>query len=207
MVVFTLVFGWAAISITIRLKTYATFALIEVSDKSHGASQQLDFAGNAFAQAEIEFISSEVFLQKVIGALNLNVIWAKKYFNGETLKTRESMQILKQRIMIRPTRTTRTTRGISLIEVHAYSDHEDDAVALANSLATIYLDCVATDSRDVTAQIIKNAQMSLAEVRPKKILELTAGAVTGCVVGFIVAGAMAAFIYIRKLRYPTRDAY
>ena len=42
-----------------------------------------------FIQTTFEIMQSQLVLSNVIGSLNLNTEWGKKYFNGETLKKYE----------------------------------------------------------------------------------------------------------------------
>ena len=46
----------------------------------------------------------------------MNTAWGKKYFNGETLKTSETMVMLKQRLQLAPVKNTK------LIAITVYSD-------------------------------------------------------------------------------------
>ena len=85
-----------------------------------------------FIQTEFEVIQSEVILGNVITDLDLNKEWGKKYANGETLKTPETMAILKGRMDLRPVRNT------SLIEIRVFSDRPDEAAKIANAVAQAY---------------------------------------------------------------------
>src|SRR5207249_3278646 len=87
-----------------------------------------------FIQTEFEVIQSEVILGKVIQDLDLNKEWGKKFANGETLKTPETMGILKSRMDLRPVRNT------SLIDIRVYSDRPEEAARLANAIAKAYHD-------------------------------------------------------------------
>src|ERR1035441_5922626 len=60
-----------------------------------------------FIQTTFEIMQSELVLSNVIASLNLNAEWGKKYFNGETLKTTETMEILKQRMQLAPVKNTK----------------------------------------------------------------------------------------------------
>ncbi len=71
-------------------------------------------------------------LSNVIAALNLNKTWGDKYFNGETLKTTETMEILKQRMQLEPVKNTK------LISITVYSDDKNEAAQLANAIAEAY---------------------------------------------------------------------
>ena len=66
-------------------------------------------------------MQSEVVLGNVIEALNLNDEWGKKYYNGETLKTNDTMELLKQRMSLSPIRNTK------LIDITVYSEDKNDA--------------------------------------------------------------------------------
>jgi succinoglycan biosynthesis transport protein ExoP len=85
-----------------------------------------------FIQTEFEIMQSQIVLGKVIQALNLNVEWGKKYFHGETLKTEETVRLLKQRMDLQPERNTK------LIDITVYAEDKNDAAALANAIANAY---------------------------------------------------------------------
>src|SRR5436309_10730659 len=85
-----------------------------------------------FIQTEFEVIQSEVILGQVITDLDLNKEWGKKFANGETLKTTETMALLKGRMDLRPVRNT------SLIEIRVFSDRPDEAAKVANAVAKAY---------------------------------------------------------------------
>ncbi len=87
-----------------------------------------------FIQTEFEIIQDRVVLGKVIEALNLNIEWGKKYFGGETLKTTETMEFLKRRMVLSPVRNTK------LIGITVFSENKDDAARLANAIAETYRD-------------------------------------------------------------------
>ncbi|MBW8864137.1 MAG: capsular biosynthesis protein, partial [Verrucomicrobia bacterium] len=50
-----------------------------------------------FMQTTFEIMKSQMVLSNVIASMGLNEAWGKKYFNGETLKTTETMDILRGR--------------------------------------------------------------------------------------------------------------
>ncbi len=85
-----------------------------------------------FIQTEFEIIQDRVVLGKVIEALNLNEVWGKKYFGGETLKTPETVEFLKRRMSLTPVRNTK------LIEITVFSEDKKDAALLANAIAEAY---------------------------------------------------------------------
>ena len=87
-----------------------------------------------FIQTTFEIMQSELVLSNVIAKLDLNNAWGKKYFNGETLKTTETMEILKQRMQLAPVKNTK------LISITVYSDDKNEAANLANAIAEAYKD-------------------------------------------------------------------
>jgi len=85
-----------------------------------------------FIQTAFEIIQDQVVLGKVIENLNLNAEWGKKYGGGETLKTSETMELLKKRM------TLDTVRNTKLIEITVYSEDKDEAAKIANAVAEAY---------------------------------------------------------------------
>ena len=116
-----------------------------------------------FIQTEFEVIQSELVLSNVISRLNLNVIWGKKYFAGETLKTTESMELLKGRINLMPVRNTK------LISITVYSDDKNEAARLANAIAESYRDyreAQVTGIREKSVEVLSEAyQQEEAEIQ------------------------------------------
>jgi capsular exopolysaccharide synthesis family protein len=102
-----------------------------------------------FLQTTFEIIGSEVVLSNVISSLNLNVDWGKKYYNGETLKTTETMELLKQRMHLD------TVRNTKLIAITVYSDDKDEAARLANAIAKGYQDYRINQRNDLTTPAIQ----------------------------------------------------
>jgi succinoglycan biosynthesis transport protein ExoP len=102
-----------------------------------------------FLQTTFEIIQSQVVLSNVISALNLNVDWGKKYFNGETLKTTETMEILKQHIHLD------TVRNTKLIAITVYSDDKNEAARLANAVAKGYQDYRINQRNELTSPAIR----------------------------------------------------
>lgn len=104
-ILFTLVFAASMIRNGFKPKSYAGIVRVEVKPREM-ESKLTRPAKKTFSplleQTEISVIQSEVVLNKAIWNLNLNTVWGNKYFNGETLKTWESAQILKGRLDVRP---------------------------------------------------------------------------------------------------------
>jgi len=135
--VFLLVVITATLVTFILPESFSSTARIKIerdqSDISGMAERQ--FAGSYdpyFIQTEFEVIQSEVILGQVITDLDLNKEWGKKFANGETLKTTETMALLKGRMDLRPVRNT------SLIEIRVFSDRPDEAAKVANAVARAY---------------------------------------------------------------------
>jgi len=95
-----------------------------------------------FIQTTFEIMQSQLVLSNVISKLNLNVEWGQKYFNGETLKSTETMEILKGRMSLAPVRNTK------LISITVYSDDAKEAAQLANAIAEAY-QTYRLDSRQI----------------------------------------------------------
>jgi capsular exopolysaccharide synthesis family protein len=85
-----------------------------------------------FIQTTFEIMQSQLVLSNVIASMGLNETWGKKYFNGETLKTTETMEILKGRMSLAPVRNTK------MILITVYSDDKKEAADLANNIAVAY---------------------------------------------------------------------
>ena len=85
-----------------------------------------------FIQTTFEIMQSEIVLSNVIAKLNLNEKWGKKFNNGETFKTTDTMGILKDIMSLTPVRNTK------LIAITVYSDDANEAAEIANSVAESY---------------------------------------------------------------------
>jgi capsular polysaccharide biosynthesis protein len=151
-------------------------------------------------QAIFEMIQSERVLNPVIDKLNLNTEWGKKYFNGATLKTSETMVILKQRVQLAPVKKT------TLISITVYSDDKMEAARIANAIAdsttTVLRQQWAEDNKlnplnpqhkTTLAYITDTAVPGSAPVKPNKPLNIFIGAVAGIFLA-TAAGAVFAFL-------------
>jgi capsular exopolysaccharide synthesis family protein len=110
-----------------------------------------------FIQTTFEIIQSELVLSNVISTLNLNVEWGKKYFNGEVLKSTETMTILKGRMNLAPVRNTK------LISITVYSDDPKEAALLANAIAEAYKNYRFDTRRQMTARGIEVLETQFLE--------------------------------------------
>ena len=77
-------------------------------------------------------MQSEIVLSNVIAKLDLNEKWGKKFNNGETFKTTDTMAILKDIMLLTPVRNTK------LIAITVYSDDNKEAAEIANAVAESY---------------------------------------------------------------------
>ena len=128
-VVFLLVLMTSVVVTFIIPESYASTARIKVEN-----DQPTTGYDPYFIQTQFEIMQSQVVLDPVIDKLNLNVEWGKKYNNGETLKTTETMEILKQRMRLAPVRNT------TLVSIMVYSDDKKEAAQIANAVAESYRD-------------------------------------------------------------------
>ncbi len=119
-----------------------------------------------FIQTTFEIMKSQVVLSNVIAALNLNKTWGDKYFNGETLKTTETMEILKQRMQLEPVKNTK------LISITVYSDDKNEAAQVANAIAEAY----RTYRFETRRQLTEGGLKKLTEEYDEQELEIKTNA-------------------------------
>jgi len=98
-----------------------------------------------FIQTTFEIMQSQVVLSNVIVGMDLNKIWGKKFFNGETLKTTETMAILKGKIKLEPVRNTK------VMAITVYSDDKKEAADIANAVAVAYREYRLSTRRQLTS--------------------------------------------------------
>ena len=121
-------------------ESYASTCRIKVESDAGGGDIGMNGSPGAslspydpyFIQTTFEIMQSQLVLSNVITAINLIVEWGRKYFNGETLKTSETMAILKGRMSLAPVRNTK------LIAITVYSDDKNEAALMANAIAAAY---------------------------------------------------------------------
>jgi serine/threonine protein kinase len=169
-------------------------------------------------QTEFEIIRSENVLSNVISRLNLNEVWGKKYYNGRTLKSAESVEILKTRLGLVPVRNT------SLISITGYSESATECAALANAVAESFRDYneglvrASTDSSTPVAkpalinqaklyqiQITDRAEPQHRPVRPNKTLIIVSGVAAGLFLGGAAFVIRLAWVYFRQRAGRSRD--
>lgn len=203
-IVFILVFA-AVFLVTLIVGTAVTFILPEAYASTARISVEPEPTKSDpnFIQTTCELIKSPAVLNSVIDKLKLNVTWGKKYFNGETLKSLETMEILKTRLQIAPLRNTK------LIAITAYSDDKNEAAQIANAIADSYRDYrmesyngPKTSPQPAMVQIADPAEPGHAPVRPNKPLNIFISGILGAFFG-LAAGTISAFISF-KLRNSGR---
>ena len=114
-----------------------------------------------FIQTTFEIMQSQLVLSNVIAAMNLNVEWGKKYFNGETLKTTETMEILKGRMSLAPVRNTK------LIAITVFSDDKNEAAQLANTIADAYRIYRLQSRKDLASKGLETLNQQYADEENK----------------------------------------
>jgi polysaccharide biosynthesis transport protein len=105
-----------------------------------------------FIQTTFEIIKSQLVLSNVIVALDLNTKWGQKYFNGEMLKTTETLEILKGRMALAPVRNTK------LITITVFGEDKLEAAQLANSIAEAYKNYRVQNMRKLAEDGLKSLQ-------------------------------------------------
>jgi capsular polysaccharide biosynthesis protein len=150
-VVFLLVLGYSIAVAFLLPETYASTARIKVENEVENIPPTVGY-DPYFIQTTFEIMQSQLVLSNVIAALNLNVEWGKRYFAGRTLKTTETMDILKQRIQIAPVRNTK------LISITVYCDYNEEAARIANAIAESYRDYRVNSRAELASKTIDRLQ-------------------------------------------------
>jgi capsular exopolysaccharide synthesis family protein len=105
-----------------------------------------------FIQTEFEIMQDQQVLTRVVEAQNLNEVWGKKYANGQTFKTPETIEFLKNRISLSPVRNT------TLIDITVSGEDPNEAARLANAVAEAYRDYRMDQQKQKTMGGIKALQ-------------------------------------------------
>jgi capsular polysaccharide biosynthesis protein len=149
-----------------------------------------------FIQTQFEVLQSQAILGKVIEDLDLNRVWGKKYAGGASLKTSETLGLLKTRLELRPVRNT------SLIEIRAFSDEPAEAAKLANAVAETYRDW--SQSHKIMVEIVDRAYPGVRPVRPNKPLNIALGVIIGMFLAVVAGAGMAGIAAL--IRNKTRTS-
>jgi uncharacterized protein involved in exopolysaccharide biosynthesis len=203
-VVALLVFTAASLLTYIFPRGYLSVARIKVapnpSSPAAGAPASYD---PSFASGQCEVIRSELVLGKVIEALDLNTAWGKKFADGHRLKTSETLSILRSRMDLQP------ISGADLIDIRVFSEHPDEAAAVANATVDAYREfCSGTGehasfSRGYQVELVKRAVPDRKPIRPNIPLNLAWGAVVSLVLAAPAALSAALIAFLRKQnRFP-----
>jgi serine/threonine protein kinase/Flp pilus assembly protein TadD/photosystem II stability/assembly factor-like uncharacterized protein len=160
-------------------------------------------------QTQLEIIRSELVLANVVSNLDLNAAWGKKFSNGQTFKSTETMELLKARISPQPIGNT------SLIAITCYSESAVECAALANAVAEAYQSYNNNLIRNLSGSpeqqsanklnqsgepelyqvsIVDTAQPPLRPIRPNKPLIV--------VIGIILGGFLSVLTFGLRLIWP-----
>lgn len=201
-------------------ESYASTARIKVEADQSSVSYD-----PYFLQTQFEIMQSELVLVPVIEKLNLNDLWGKKYFAGQTLKTYETFKILKGRTALAP------VRGTKLIAITVYSEDRKENAQIANAISESYqnyrlklqAELAAKKAEALPAgpekqaaqleaqmpklplvQITDPAEPGRAPVRPNKTLNIVLGVFLGIVVASVI-GAIAVLVASRMNKRKQRQ--
>ncbi|MGA2869656.1 MAG: Wzz/FepE/Etk N-terminal domain-containing protein [Verrucomicrobiota bacterium] len=155
MVVFLLTLGTSIVITFLLPESYSSTTRIKVE-------KDADEAGNNglssmsfdpyFIQTTFEIMQSGVVLNNAIASLDLNDKWGKKFNHGEPLKTSETMEILKNSMVLNPVRNTK------LITITVYSDDPKEAAQIANAMAVSYRAYRVRTYKELALQKVKVLQ-------------------------------------------------
>ena len=195
--IFLLVFLTSAVIIFILPESYASTARIELESNEPVSGTTPEVGPSTydpyFIQTEFTVMQSQQVLGRVINALDLNTKWGNKYNGGTPVRTQDTVQLLKQRMSLRPERNTK------LVDITVYSEDRKEAAQIANAITESY-----RDYRDKTGAgklgsqipkpsmvtVIDPAQPGMKPVRPNRPLNITLGVVIGILLGLMMgAGA------------------
>jgi polysaccharide biosynthesis transport protein len=130
-----------AYSSTVRMKVEKDAPDVEGIGSQRNASAYDPY----WMQTEFETIQSKSILHRVITNLNLSKKWAEKYQTEGELTTEQAYRILRGQIDVQQSRNT------SLIEISAYSEDNNEAAVIANTIAEVYRN-TRLDSRKVATE-------------------------------------------------------
>src|ERR1035437_6108079 len=120
-----------------------------------------------FIQTTFEILQSQLVLSNAIATLNLNEAWGRKYFNGKTLKTAETMEIIKRRMNLAP------VRGTKLIAISFTSEDPNEAAKVPNAIAEAYRDFHINQRRELTKKGLEVLQWQFQDEEKKISVQQT----------------------------------
>ena len=137
--------GGFGLSLLLKPDQYAATARIKVENDVTdilGTSSMVVY-DPYFIQTTFEIIQSQLALGPGITNLNLNEVWGRKFFNGKTIETTETLKIIKSRLRLAPVRNTK------LIAITFYSGDPNEAAQVANAIANAYRDYRINSRREL----------------------------------------------------------
>jgi len=134
-VTFVLVAGTTAIITFQQPKRYAGTVRIRFMPiiPAVKADRQADpvTPDSSVVRLQFEVMRSQVVLEKVIAALDLNAEWGKRYAGGELLKTAETIALLRPEIELQSSKS-----GQAVVQV--FNESPEEAAKIANAIAKAY---------------------------------------------------------------------
>jgi uncharacterized protein involved in exopolysaccharide biosynthesis len=134
----------------------------EVNNSGSGMSYDPYFIPTTF-----EILQSQLVLSNAIATLNLNEAWGRKYFNGKTLKTAETMEIIKRRMNLAP------VRGTKLIAISFTSEDPNEAAKVPNAIAEAYRDFRINQRRELIKKGLEILQWQFQDEEKKISVQQT----------------------------------
>ena len=185
--VFLLVLFFSAIITFMLPESFASTAMMKVeNDQPVTGNQNYD---PYFIQTQFEIIKSDAVLSNVITALNLNQVWGRRFFKGETLHFSETLEILKGRLSLAPVGNTK------LMKVVVYGEDKNEPAQIANAIAESYRDYRIKTSnwksplpQPIFVQITDLAEPSKAPIKPNKTLNIVLGGFFGLLLAGVLGG-------------------
>ncbi len=117
--------------------------------------QAMSFYLNS-ALTNFEVIQSAIVLGKVADALNLNVLWGRKYGGGGMLATNESIAILKKHLHLAIERNTK------LLDISYTGENPDEAAGIANAIVKAFQDYCLDMRRQMTLKGIETLRAAIS---------------------------------------------
>jgi hypothetical protein len=201
--VFTIVFCVCILRTKFATKFYSGHAVVQITLMDAGKKRNFlqavpnaipsrAFAAEAFApmliQAEVKTVESDQILHKAIWNLGLNEAWGRKFFSGATLKTWETLPILKNRIGVN------AFHDKPLIMISCWDENSVDAANIANGIARAYLDYSHTNPDSMGVEIFQSAKPNPIPFNIDKkqdiIFGITLAGGSGLVAGLGMAGVV-----------------
>lgn len=114
-----------------------------------------------FIQTEFEVIQSEIILNQVIKALNLDAEWAHKLGHSEKMTTSQCRMLVRRQMELSAIPNT------SLIGISICNEEKLEAAKMANAIAEAFRDFRLTQHKEQNLATIKAQETQLKEVKEK----------------------------------------